>query len=247
MRKIFQTKQAANEIVIKAHIKEINGKTIVISSDSDGYPGAFWVDVPGDVADLSVFSGGDAVVVHMIDKSSEQNGMKVFQAYRISAHEEQDEPTEHYEVLLTGAPVISLTDALSSTMNQLELQSGGYEWSYKDDGQIVSLAACGAGPLNQEETDSIQVLTIPDYNETEKVIYSMNAVIPPDEAVLKEWDINDMGNNEAEPKRTVNYFCRPFFLELKKNAVYEVTALWKESNIDINGFHGNASYVVKTQ
>lgn len=83
-------------------------------------------------------------------------------------------------------------------------------------------------PLDKEEADRVQVLTIPDYNGTENVICSMNTVIPPDEVVLKEWGVNDMGNNEAEPKRIVSYYGQPFFLELKKNAIYEVTMTWKE-------------------
>lgn len=242
--------KTTHEVVIKAHIKEINGKTMVISSDSNGYPGAFLADVPEGVADVSEYAGGDVIVIHMIDENREQDGMKVFQAHHIYKQDGLTDETWHKAVLLTGAPVITLSDALSSSMDQLELQPGNYgnyEWNYKDNGQMEGGVACGAAPLDQEEANYMQVLTIPDYNGLESVVYSVRAVISPDAIVLKEWDISDIGNLEAEPKRVVDHFCQPFFLEMEKNAVYEITAVWERSNLDVKGFCGKASYVVRTQ
>lgn len=242
--------KTTHEVVIKAHIKEINGKTMVISSDSNGYPGAFLADVPEGVADVSEFAGGDAIVIHMIDENREQDGMKVFQAYHIDKQDELTDETGHLAVLLTGAPVITLSDALSSSMGQLELQLGNYgnyEWNYKDNGQMEGGVTCGAAPLDKEEADYMPVLTIPDYNGLESVVYSVRAVISPDSIVLKEWDISDIGNLEAEPKRVVDHFCQPYFFKMKKNAVYEITAVWERSNLDVKGFCGKASYVVRTQ
>lgn len=242
--------KTTHEVVIKAHIKEINGKTMVISSDSNGYPGAFLADVPEGVADVSEFAGGDTIVIHMIDENREQDGMKVFQAYHVDKQDELTDETEHLAVLLTGAPVITLSDALSSSMDQLELQPGNYgnyEWNYKDNGQMEGGVACGAAPLDKEEADYMPVLTIPDYNGLESVVYSARAVVSPDAIVLKEWDISDIGNHEAEPKRVVDHFCQPYFFKMEKNAIYEITAVWERSNLDVKGFYGKVSYAVRTQ
>lgn len=242
--------KTTHEVVIKAHIKEINGKTMVISSDSNGYPGAFLADVPEGVADVSEFAGGDAIVIHMIDENREQDGMKVFQAYHVDKQDELTDETGHLAVLLTGAPVITLSDALSSSMDQLELQPGNYgnyEWNYKDNGQMEGGVTCGAAPLDKEEADYMPVLTIPDYNGLESVVYSVRAVVSPDAIILKEWDISDIGNYEAEPKRVVDHFCQPYFFKMEKNAIYEITAVWERSNLDVKGFCGKVSYVVRTQ
>lgn len=242
--------KTTHEVVIKAHIKEINGKTMVISSDSNGYPGAFLADVPEGVADVSEFAGGDAIVIHMVDENREQDGMKVFQAYHVDKQDELTDETGHLAVLLTGAPVITLSDALSSSMDQLELQPGNYgnyEWNYKDNGQMEGGVTCGAAPLDKEEADYMPVLTIPDYNGLESVVYSVRAVVSPDAIVLKEWDISDIGNYEAEPKRVVDHFCQPYFFKMEKNAIYEITAVWERSNLDVKGFCGKVSYVVRTQ
>lgn len=237
-----------NEVAIKAHIKEIDQNTLTISSDSDGYPGAFLVEVPEDVMDVAALAGGDAIVIHMIDSGSESQGMKEFQAYSILTEEEIEMMTAQHQVLLTGAPILTLTDALSSSMSGVELHSSGFTWNYeKEKGQMESVVACGAAPLDAAISDKLKTLEIPDYNGMDKVPYLLNTVIPPDEVVLMEWDAEAIGNIEAEPVRTVHYFCPPFLLTLRADAIYEINGVWEEENAESNGFYGNAGYVFKTR
>ena len=49
------------------------------------------------------------------------------------------------------APVIRLTDSLSSTANQFEVQSGNYNLSYPDGKEMQGVVACGSHPLDQSQ------------------------------------------------------------------------------------------------
>ena len=60
--------EMANTVSIDAHIKEIHdGNIILISSDSDEFPGAFEVVVEEDVYDVSELYGGQSIRIEMYD------------------------------------------------------------------------------------------------------------------------------------------------------------------------------------
>lgn len=232
-----------NEVVIAAHIKEIDGTTMMISSDTNEYPGAFLVDVPEHIDNISDFGGGDRIIIRMADCEGEEQGMKTFRALSIMTQEEEELlPKE--DILLTAAPILSITDVLSSTMNKYELQSGNYQWNYEDKGQMEGLVACGMSPLDEVSSGAAQKLDIPDYKEMKEVIYLLNAAVLPDKLILKEWKTVDV---EAEPARIIQYYCQPNMLYLEKDKVYEIQAMWEENNLEINGFYGEASYVFITE
>ena len=146
---------------------------------------------------------------------------------------------------LTDAPPISLTDALSSTYNRFEVRSGNYSWSYLDGKETVSLVACGSAPLdaNQEKADKLR---LPENLRSEFTPYLVSCVVPPDRLIVNEWDISQLGDMEAEVISTAEY-TDSLIIELKRDKVYELTAVWGEDKLKTNGFCGQAGYIVITE
>lgn len=79
--------EMADTVTIDAHIKEINnGNTILISSDTDDFPGAFEVVVEEDVCDISELYGGQNIRIEMYDSGllNENGKIPVYIAVSIS-------------------------------------------------------------------------------------------------------------------------------------------------------------------
>lgn len=149
------------------------------------------------------------------------------------------------DILLSSAPTISLNDSLSSTLAQFEVSSGNYSWSYLEKGETVSLVACGMHPLDTDP-EKVEKLKVPKYNGMDSVFYSLSCVVAPDSVTVREWDISQLGDVEAEESSPVNYGDSAL-IELKPGKVYEITVNWDESKFEFNGFFGEASYVVLTE
>ncbi|RJW52501.1 hypothetical protein DXB25_04055 [Lachnospiraceae bacterium OM02-31] len=154
--------------------------------------------------------------------------------------------TEEEEIpFLTSAPKLYLSDALSSTMNRIELQSGNYSWSYLDNGETTSMVACGVHPLDKGAGGEEKV-KLPDYNGIDFVSYLVSSEASPDSILVSEWDAADEGNVEAKPNYEKVYE-EAFFIEVKPDKIYEITAIWKDEKLEERGFSGEASYVLKTE
>lgn len=96
--------------------------------------------------------------------------------------------TEEEEIpFLTSAPKLYLSDALSSTMDRIELQSGNYSWSYLDNGETTSMVACGVHPLDKGAGGEEKV-KLPDYNGIDFVSYLVSSEASPDSF----WSVNGM-------------------------------------------------------
>lgn len=231
---------------IKARIKEIQGNSILISSDIDEFPGAFSVDVPEKIIDISMLSGGDSILIQMQDlHSKDTQGLKKFSANQIVKQEQYSSVTKH-DVLLTAAPPIVLSDILSSNLNSFELHSGSYSWSYKNGRELLDMVACGMAPLDKNNFLESKALDIPEYNGMDYVTYSLGCVISPDIFTIYEWDKNDIGNPNAKETSKAIFYYQPL-LELKPNKVYQLELKWNKSKLDTNGFYGVASYVFATE
>jgi len=231
-----------NCIVIKAHVKEVFDDMILISSDSDSYPGAFEVKVPGNVYDSSRLSGGDFILVKL--RETVENTR--FDAVSILPVDSFENSAQE-DILLTAAPSVKFSDLLSSTMNSFELLPGSYEWNYREQEEIRSIVACGTHPLDIEPGMANEKLDVPDYNQMGAVVYSLGCPILPDIITIKQWNQEDIGNIEAQPVSTViSYdYCR--FVELQENMVYELTAEWNQNLSEDRGFYGTASYSFVTE
>lgn len=143
------------------------------------------------------------------------------------------------------APVIRLTDSLSSTANQFEVQSGNYNLSYPDGKEMQGVVACGSHPLDQSQ-EKYEKLKLPSYNGIDYVPCLLSCDIEPDRLTVKEWEASQSGDTEAAESADKVYEDS-FLLELKPGKIYEITADWKEENLDKNGFYGKASYAVRTE
>ena len=245
--KVSQNGNGQNFVGIQAHVKEIDDQSILISSESDDFPGAFYVEVTKDIYDIASLSGGDTILIQMQDLNEEnKQGLKKFLAKSIVIASMDDENAKE-DTLLTAAPSVYLSDALSSTLNSFKINAGNYSWNYIKGSKTICVNACGAHPLDKNYIDHMEALNIPEYNKLDFAPYSFICSILPDRLTIHEWNINDIGNMDAEVISTMIFYYNPHFLELKPDRVYELVADWDKSNLEINGFYGNASYVMVTQ
>lgn len=85
---VYEERQ--EEVTIEAHVKEILAdweNTILISSDTDSFPGAFIVKVSPEVYEVGELSGGDALTVMMWDTGEIVNQIPVYEASYVESHE----------------------------------------------------------------------------------------------------------------------------------------------------------------
>ncbi len=149
-----------------------------------------------------------------------------------------------YDIILTSAPALVLQDMLSSIYGGFEILSGGYEWGYLEDGQMLSVVACGADP--REYVKEKPRLEIPRYNGMEEVGYSVSCQKEPSSLVVKEYYRAALNDSEAEPV-SVQSYDEIFIIKLKPNRYYELIAVWDEADVEVNGFYGSAEYALVTE
>lgn len=149
------------------------------------------------------------------------------------------------DILLTSAPEITLSDALSSACNYFVLPSGNYEWSVMENGEPQRMVACGAHPLD-DGMGKAERLKLPKYQRMDMVMYSLGCVVLPDRLTLVMWDVSDLGNTEAQPEETITYEGDTL-IDLKPGKVYEITAEWAEEQLEKRRFSGTASYSFITE
>lgn len=232
---------------IYAHVKEIHDGTLLISSDSDDYPGAFTVTGADEMPEFSDLQGGTAIRILMrkLDGTDEQ-GLVKYQAERIVISSEDEEEAQA-DVLLTEAPTLSLQDALSSKMDYTELLPGNYSWNVEDGDEGTGVVACGTAPLEEAAMDFTVRLKVPEYNGVSGAPYVFSTTIAPDNLVIRQWDADDIGNVQAKEERVTKYYFRTPILELEAGKVYEFALEWKKEKAGRNKFYGNASYVLVTE
>lgn len=232
---------------INAHVKEINGNSLLISSDSDDFPGAFTVTCADEMQEFSDLQGGTFIQILMqrLEEEDEQ-GLPKYKAERIVILSEDEEEVQE-DILLTEVPVFVLRDALSSRMDDIELIPGNYSWNVETGDEGSGVVACGAAPLDEAAMDFTVKLKLPEYNGLDSVAYVFSTKIAPDTLVVRRWDASAIGNGEAEEERVTKYYYRSPILELEPGKVYEFAADWKKESAGKNKFYGNASYVLVTE
>lgn len=158
--------------------------------------------------------------------------------------EPETEESAEEGLILTGAPSIYLSDVLSSTLNRTELHSGNYSWSYVEEGETVSMVACGTHPLD-DNSSGADKLKLPEYNGIDFVSYLVSCEASPDSILVREWDVSEEGNTQADPESETAYE-EALIIDLKPDKIYEIVAVWKEEMLAERGFCGEASYEVRT-
>ena len=69
---------------IEAHVKEIHGDTLLISSDSDDFPGAFAVTGADEMPEFSDLQGGTAIqIVMQRSDGTDEQGLAKYRAEKI--------------------------------------------------------------------------------------------------------------------------------------------------------------------
>lgn len=230
-------------IGINADVKEIYPDSILISSDSDDFPGDFLVEGVETLSGYIELKEGDVIQIFMQDlQEKNEQGLRKYRA-RDMAILDGEEIYPKIDVLLTQVPTFTLTDVLSSQMNSIEIASGNYSWEYIGEGII----ACGASPLDEEQREMTAKLKVPHYNKMDRVVYSFSTQIAPDILTIFQWDVDDIGKVDAIKESITTYYYKMPLLELEAGKVYEFNTEWKEENFEQNGFFGSASYVLITE
>lgn len=230
---------------IKAHVKEIHGNELLISSDSDDFPGVFTVTGEKQSSEFADLEGGTSILILMRKLGEKGEQYDKYEAEQIVIIPDGEEA--HADILLTEAPEFILQDALSSQMASVSLKSGNYGWNVVENGEGSGIVACGAAPLDEASMDFTVKLKIPKYSGMDCVPYSFSTTIAPDLLTVRRWNADDAGNSGAGEEAITRYYYRQPILELEAGKVYEFAAEWKEENKDKNGFYGYASYVLVTQ
>ncbi len=232
-------------VEIPAHIKEINDHEILISSDCDAFPGAFYVEVPETVCSVSELSEGGFVRVLMQNQEEEVSGIPRYLAKDILPLDEREEVLRaDYDLMLTSPPVISLSDPLSSTWETFEVLPGNYSWNYENGEEMTGVIACGAHPLDAE--NRMDKLKLPNYQRMDTVSYMIGIDAAPDKLIVRKWDAADAGNPQAEELSVITIYEPTLFLDLEPDKIYELTAIWEEEKADQRGFYGDAGYMFVT-
>lgn len=236
-------------VVIYAQVKEIQEQKLLIRSDAELFPGAFSVEVPGDVFDTGTLQGGDSIRITMENKNSRnQEGLAEYIAQQIDpammggAYVGED-------ILPLEPPAMTLTDMLSSRISKFTIMAGNTEWNYKtgQTDELVSYAACGTAPLEEAHPEAMPTLSVPEYNLQPAVTYSVTGAILPDQLILKEWEASDIGEAERKACVTTTVYGPDYFLHLSKGKIYSIYAIWEESKLEERGFYGFGEYVFRTQ
>lgn len=232
---------------IVAHIKEIRGDSMLVSSDTDEFPGAYLVTGIQTFSMEDELQGGDSVYLLMEDlRQKSTEGIPLYRAEGIMILSEGEKRVQP-DILLTDAPEFCLEDLLSSTYCSTAVRSENYQWTVTENGEAQTITACGAGPLEEAAMETSVKLTIPKYQGLDKVSYCFSMQVAPDILTVRQWDASDIGNTEAEEERITTYYSPLSILDLEKGKIYEFTAEWKEENQDIHTFYGVASYVLLTE
>lgn len=135
--------EMVNTVSIDAHIKEINdGNTILISSDSDEFPGAFEVVIEEDVYDVSELYGGQNIRVEMYDSGlMNKNGkIPVYIAVSISnliIEEPEDISLDEFVNMAGETYELNTLDGVTMHMEKYTSSGGEVEIRNETDKEIT--------------------------------------------------------------------------------------------------------------
>lgn len=232
---------------INAHVKENNGNSLLISSDSDDFPGVFLISGLEEITDGANLQGGTYIQIIMenMHRKNEQ-GIDQYRAEEIIPISEGD-VVGWKDILLTGVPTFELWDVLSEQSDFTELRSGNYSWNTEENGEGTNVIACGAAPLEEAKMSSTVKLKVPQYNHMDGAVYIFSTQIAPDILTIHKWSAADINNELAMEETIITYYYKSPVIFLQAGKVYEFAAEWKEKNSDKNKFYGNANYVLVTE
>lgn len=153
------------------------------------------------------------------------------------------EVTETAEEVIWSAPTLLLRDAMSEKPVKTELPARAYNWSYREGRSGGNSASQTDHPLtmDKELLGCVQIqgdfvqreyhISFPDYQNA-------------DEITVCGWNISDLGNENADPQIYLQE-SPDMLLELQRDMVYKITAVWKEGKD--RTYFGTTTYMFYTE
>lgn len=252
---ILENKGTSYRVSILAHVKEIKQDGILISSDTDEFPGIFFVTGVRDAMSDEEFwklKGGMHFRILMEDmnrKNMENDNLAEYRAKEMILLSD-DEDFGQEDILLLSAPELELNNPLTSFYDPYIVQPGSDTWTVEENGEEKQKVSCGISPLDEAGLKK-EKLKIPNYSTADGVMnsvpYLYSTKIQPDILTLRQWNIADSGDNQAKEEQITVYYGKTSIVELQRDKIYEFTAEWSKRNLPENKFYAEASYTVATE
>lgn len=119
--------KAAESITLEAHVKEIlmdMDNAILISSDTDSFPGVFVVKVPKEVCAIEGLHGGDSLIVTMKETGEQFNRLPVYEAVELCM---EQEIAQNISLGNKFTEVVNNFDGVTMTMEKYKATEGEVE------------------------------------------------------------------------------------------------------------------------
>lgn len=159
--------------------------------------------------------------------------------------EEVSAPEELIE-RVENPPTLKLHNSLSSTLAYFHVEdSGTYTWNYVD-GSLMMVGMSADGPVPQDAVKGKPWLRLVSYNQLDYVPYTFEFSLPPDEIIIREYDLLDLADMNAEVISETVYQESFVSISLKARRIYEVIATWGEENLENNKCYGTVHYAFAT-
>ncbi len=145
-------------------------------------------------------------------------------------------PKEPYEEG-SSMPILYVY-SVADPMEMVALQTSTASKTTMQNGQMMGIQMCGIGPL-AEEAEHIEI------ELQGRCEVKIASVVTPDSFTMREYDPADKGNQEAKPLSEMNYRGDASVI-LEQGRIYEFHVVWDETNLEENGFYGDAYYFLET-
>lgn len=152
-------------------------------------------------------------------------------------------PIAASEAVMISEPMLYLKDAISDESATTELTTKGHDWHYKDSMSSTGYFGETNHPLLYEK-DTLDCVEISGELAQREFQISFPNFEDADELFIYGWDISELGNKYAGAQVSQQPDAGETIL-LKRNMVYEITAVWDE-NAGRN-YHGSIQCIFYTK
>ena len=198
----------------------------------------------------------EIIITEVADDSKPENATEHHYGVDASDSVPSTETAKAVPILLKEPPLLGFSDMLSSQMNQFVVSNNGCSWTYIDaplteegvydfsKGNEVGIAATGLYPTVAAKL--VDWLTLPQYQGVDTWLYRLTSDVKPDEVIVREYSLYELGNENAEVRSERRYTKDMLLIELLPARVYEITAIWDKAHYEECGYYGEAYYVLVT-
>lgn len=169
-------------------------------------------------------------------------GAVLFMANSMSIVSERASTTVS-EAVMISEPIMYLKDAISDESAATELTAQGLEWHYKDGMSSGGYFGEAKHPMLYEK-DTLDCVEISGELAQREFQISFPDLEDADELFIYGWDISELGNKYAGAQVSQQPGAGETIL-LKRNMVYEITAVWDENTG--RNYHGSIQCIFYTK